>query len=160
MSRPLWTPSADRIARANMTRFGGGRSYADLYAWSVEKPLEFWDTMWDFAGVHGSKGQRIAADLDRMPGARFFPDATLNFAENVLARGHDDEPAILCKTETTRLQSMSWWELRAEVAAFASALPMGFRTVAERASARAIHRSRYSSQPRAACLVQGDELPT
>ena len=42
--------------------------------------------MWDFGGIRGEKGSRVAADLDRMPGARFFPDATLNFAENCLRR--------------------------------------------------------------------------
>ena len=86
-SQPLWTPSADRIARANLTRFGQGRSYAELYDWSVTQPLEFWDAMWDFGGVIGTKGSRVAIDLDRMPGARFFPDARLNFAENVLRIG-------------------------------------------------------------------------
>jgi len=134
MSRPLWTPSADRVARANLTRLGGGRSYADLYAWSIAKPLEFWDAMWEFAGIRGSKGPRVAADMDRMPGARFFPDATLNFAENVLHPSAPlgtspsttpragEAPAILFKTETTPLGSMSWGELRREVGAFAAAL--------------------------------------
>src|SRR5215471_1675761 len=119
---PLWTPSVDRIARANLTRFitfAGDRcrldapNYPALYDWSVHKPLEFWDAMWDFGGVRGSRGSRIAIDLDHMPGAAFFPDATLNFAENVLHGNGapDDGVAILHRTETTPLQSMSWREL-------------------------------------------------
>ena len=95
--------------------------YAPLYDWSVSKPIEFWDAMWDFGGVRGSKGARVAIDMDRMPGATFFPDATLNFAENVLARD-DGTPAIIHRTETTTLRSMSWRELRAEAGAFAAAL--------------------------------------
>jgi acetoacetyl-CoA synthetase len=121
MQEPLWTPSPERIARANLSRFGNGRSYAELYAWSVTKPLEFWDAMWDFGGVIGMKGSRIAVDMDRMPGARFFPDATLNFAENVL-RTDDDTPAIIFRSENGPTRTMSWRELRAETAAFASAL--------------------------------------
>jgi acetoacetyl-CoA synthetase len=137
MPRPLWTPSADRIARANLTRFGQGRSYAELYDWSIAKPLEFWDAMWDFGGIVGTKGSRVAVDMDRMPGARFFPDARLNFAENVLrergpstalgagpatglATGEGD--AIVLQTEKGITRTLSWRELRAEVAAFAAAL--------------------------------------
>ena len=137
MPGPLWTPSTDRVARANLTRFGQGRPYADLYEWSITKPLEFWDAMWEFGGVVGRKGSRVAVDMDRMPGARFFPDATLNFAENVL-RGDGDpstelpstelracgagDPAIICKSENGTGRTTSWRELRAETAAFAAAL--------------------------------------
>src|SRR4051794_8379356 len=97
MSGPIWTPSPERIARANMTRFLAfvrerrdldASTYAELHAWSVADPLAFWSAMWDFGGILGTRGARVAVDLDRMPGARFFPDATLNFAENVL-RDHD-----------------------------------------------------------------------
>jgi acetoacetyl-CoA synthetase len=130
---PLWTPSPDRIARANLTRFMASArqryrvqaaEYAALYDWSVHKPLEFWDAMWDFGGIAGSKGARIAIDMDHMPGATFFPDAKLNFAENVLAGAgrRETEPAILHRTETTAVRSMSWRDLRAETAAFTAAL--------------------------------------
>ncbi len=143
MPGPLWTPSSDRIAGANLTRFGHGRPFADLYEWSITKPVEFWDAMWDFGGVIGTKGGRIAIDMDRMPGARFFPDATLNFAENVLRRDASTEllpatepastaprargaagpsPAIIFKSETGASRTMSWGALREESAAFAAAL--------------------------------------
>jgi acetoacetyl-CoA synthetase len=127
---PLWTPSPDRIAGANMTsfmalaraRFGvDAPEYAALYDWSIRRPLEFWDAVWEFAGIRGEKGARVAVDLERMPGARFFPDATLNFAENVLAQD-GPAPAILHKTEIGPMHSMSWRELRTEVAAFSAAL--------------------------------------
>jgi acetoacetyl-CoA synthetase len=129
MPGPLWIPSPERIARANLTRLGSGRPYAELYEWSVTKPLEFWETMWDFGGVIGTKGSRVAVDIDRMPGARFFPDATLNFAENVLRSDLStelgagaDAPAIIFKSESGTTRTMSWRELRAETAAFASSL--------------------------------------
>jgi acetoacetyl-CoA synthetase len=121
MNEPLWTPSPDRVARANLTRFGQGRPYADLYEWSVTKPLEFWAAMWEFAGIRGVRGERNAIDMDRMPGARFFPDATLNFAENVL-HFDTDVPAIISTSESGTPRTVSWRELRAETAAFAAAL--------------------------------------
>jgi acetoacetyl-CoA synthetase len=121
MDAPLWIPSPERVARANLTAFGCGRPYAELHDWSVTAPLEFWEAMWKFGGIIGSKGARVAADMDRMPGARFFPDATLNFAENVL-RADGPGPAIIARTETGPMRTMSWLELRAETAAFAAAL--------------------------------------
>jgi len=120
MEGPLWTPSPERVARANLTRFGGARPYAELHDASVERPLEFWRAMWEFGRVRGMMGERVAIDLDRMPGARFFPDATLNFAENCL-RQDGDGPAILARREGGALQAMSWRELRSEVAACAAA---------------------------------------
>lgn len=126
MDSPLWTPSAQRIALANLSRFGGGRTYSEIYDWSVARPLEFWDAMWAFGRVAGTKGSPIAVGMDLMPGARFFPGASLNFAENVLRHGDtsisDDAPAIISRTEQTPARTMSWGQLRAEAAAFAAAL--------------------------------------
>jgi len=127
---PLWTPSPERIAAATLTRFiefvaargqVAARDYAALYRWSTARPLEFWDAMWDFAGLRGQKGSRAAIDMDRMPGARFFPEATLNFAENVLARQGAD-PAIVYRPEAGASRTLSWDELRGDVAACAAAL--------------------------------------
>jgi acetoacetyl-CoA synthetase len=128
---PLWTPSPGRIARANLTRVMDLINrrhhlaldrYEPLYDWSVAHPSDFWSAMWDFAGIRGVKGERVAVDMDRMdPGVRFFPDATLNFAENVLSLD-GDAPAILSKTEAGPFTSLSWRELRAEVGACAAAM--------------------------------------
>ena len=121
MDAPLWTPSAERTAFANLTRFGRGQPYSEIYRWSIEHPLDFWRATWQFAGVRGETGDRIAVDLDRMPGARFFPDATLNFAENCLVED-GDAPAIIAKSEATATTTISWKALRAEVAACAAAM--------------------------------------
>ena len=92
--QPLWSPSPERVAGANMTAFlrfvnsrhGTSHSdYASLHRWSVDRMEEFWVAVWDFCGVIAqSRGETVIADKDRMPGARFFPDARLNFAENLL----------------------------------------------------------------------------
>jgi acetoacetyl-CoA synthetase len=121
VDRPLWTPSAQRVAAANLTRFGKGAPYAELYDWSVASPAAFWSAMWDFGEIIGHKGARIVADLDRMPGAAFFPDATLNFTENLL-RADGPGDAIVSRLESGEARAMSWAALRSEVAAVAAAL--------------------------------------
>src|SRR5215204_6153097 len=121
MPAPLWTPSAETLAHANMTRFANGPTYPQLYQWSIDRLEEFWRAVWDFAGIAGQQGERAVVDLDRMPGARFFPEARLNFAENCLPVDGDN-PAIIYRCETGASRTLSWRELRHETAAFAAAL--------------------------------------
>ena len=133
-SEPLWTPSADRIAAANLTRFARGASYPELYEWSVTKPDEFWLRMWEFGGIIGQRGDRVVVDLDRMPGAAFFPDARINFTENVL-RGDGDDDAIVYRSEDGTTRTMSWRTLKAEVAAAAAAFRHAGITAGDRVAA-------------------------
>ncbi len=95
--------------------------YAALYDFSISRPEDFWRLMWDFGGVRGSMGQRVVADLDRMPGATFFPDATLNFADNLLVN-RGSAAAIVFKGEDRPIRTITHAELYDAVAAFASAL--------------------------------------
>jgi acetoacetyl-CoA synthetase len=120
---PLWQPSAERIAAAPISEFmtlaaqAAGRSIADydlLHAWSVEDPEAFWPLVWDYCGVVGERGERVLVDGDRMPGAKFFPDARLNFAENLL-RKRGKEDALVFRGEDKVRRRMSWDELRALV---------------------------------------------
>jgi acetoacetyl-CoA synthetase len=92
-SQPLWSPSPERVAKANITEFMRRanerhglslRDYAGLHAWSVDRMEDFWTLFWEFAGVIGTRGARALVDKAKMPGARFFPDARFNFAENLL----------------------------------------------------------------------------
>src|SRR5258706_15591952 len=90
---PLWIPSPDHIAHTRFSAFASlaqhrsGRafdSYAEMYKWSIDAPTDFWGSVWDFCGVIGAPGERVLVDEQAMPGAQWFPDATLNFAENLL----------------------------------------------------------------------------
>ena len=95
--QPLWTPPPARAAQTAMARFmarAGAKSYAELHAWSISRPEAFWNLVWDFCQAKGERGMRTLVDGERMPGARWFPDARLNFAENLL-RGRDDSEAIV-----------------------------------------------------------------
>ena len=130
MTAPLWTPSADRIAAANITAFArtlerqSGAVFLDyrsLYDFSLFQPETFWKAFWTFTNVRGTMGERVVEGFDRMPGARFFPDARLNFAENLLRRT-DDRPAILFKAEGGAERAVSGRELYQAVGRFASAL--------------------------------------
>ena len=128
---PLWRPSEERIRNSLMRRFmdlaeaRSGRSFADygsFHRWSVDERETFWSMVWDECGVIGDKGERVLVDRDRMPGAAFFPDARLNFAENLLRRD-DDSEAIVFRGEDKVERRMSWAELNALV----SRLQQAFR---------------------------------
>ncbi|MGB3644591.1 MAG: acetoacetate--CoA ligase [Mesorhizobium sp.] len=118
---PLWTPSPERIADAPMTAFmkeaaqACGHplsSYADLHRWSVDEREAFWSLVWDFCGIVGDKGGTVLVDGDKMPGASFFPEARLNFAENLLSRKGSAE-AIVFRGEDKVERRLSWDELHA-----------------------------------------------
>ncbi|MCF3933813.1 acetoacetate--CoA ligase [Acuticoccus sp. M5D2P5] len=86
-----------------------------LHEWSITDPGAFWDTVWDEAALIGDKGGERLADGDKMPGARFFPDGTINYAENCL-RGDDAAEAIVFRGEDKVELHMTRGELRAAVA--------------------------------------------
>ena len=71
-----------------------GAEYSEAHRWSIEKPEEFWSAVWDFCEVVGDKGNVVLRDGDRMPGAQWFPEARLNFAENLLRRRDDSEAIV------------------------------------------------------------------
>ena len=128
--RPLWMPDAARIEKANITAFRRRLErrvnhvlpdYAALHAVSVHEMEAFWSELWEFAGVIGDRGDRIVEQPHAMPGARFFPDARLNFAENVVRRA-DDGPAIIAESEAGASRTMSWAALGRDVRRAAAAL--------------------------------------
>ena len=101
--------------------------YDDLYRWSVEASEDFWVALWDFLDVRASvRGPSVLVDAARMPGARFFPAARLNFAENLLRCARDpqrrDGEALVARDESGRRRSLTFAELEREVARLASAL--------------------------------------
>jgi len=127
---PLWTPSSERIAASNLTAFGtwlaerGGPTFADydaLHQWSIADRGAFWTAIWDFCGVVGERGAGVVEDGNLMPGARFFPDARLNFAENLLQR-RDDSPALVAVDEPGHERRLTTRELYDQVSRCAQAL--------------------------------------
>ena len=115
--QPLWTPSGKRKSSSNLWRFmgevnkAGGlhlESYEDILKYSTDHPESFWSKLWDFCGVKAqTRGQRALVDGDKMPGGRFFPDAKLNYAENLLKR-NDSEPALVKKEIELTAWATKW----------------------------------------------------
>jgi acetoacetyl-CoA synthetase len=131
MAQPLWTPSAERIAAAEITRFTAfvrGRwgveapNYRSLHRWSVEHPEQFWDAMWGFGEiVSDTMGETVLENGDLMPGARWFPEAWLNYAENLLLR-RDDTLAIEFRGEDRVRRSLTYAQLYDAVSVLTRAL--------------------------------------
>ncbi len=138
MDQPLWTPTPERVARANLTRFvkahaPAATDFQALYAWSVARPAEFWSAVWRFTGVVADErpgglpweavldgGERMAPP-DPTLGPRWFRGARLNFAENLLRR-RDNHPALVFWNELGRRRVVTFAELAPEVASVAAAL--------------------------------------
>jgi acetoacetyl-CoA synthetase len=131
MDAPLWQPSQQSMAASNMRAFmraAGAkydRDFADydaLYDWSITEPEQFWREIWSFCSVIAdSPGTITVEHPERMPGARWFPQARLNFAENLLRR-RDDATAIVFWGEDRLKSSITFAELHHEVSRLAQAL--------------------------------------
>lgn len=131
MSEILWQPDGERIAQANLTafmrevnaQFGvGAHDYDALWAWSVAEREQFWEAVWTFCGVRASQPwEQVLVDGDRMPGARWFVGARLNFAKNLL-RERSDRTAVVFWNENGPQRRLTFAELYVEVARVAAAL--------------------------------------
>jgi acetoacetyl-CoA synthetase len=129
-TEPLWRPDAQRVASSQVMAFIAEanrrhgtdlKNYRELHAWSVVQGADFWNLVWDFCGIIGDEGERRLLNADKMPGAQFFPDASLNFAENLLrAAGSGD--ALIFRGEDKISYRLSWAELIALVSRLQQAL--------------------------------------
>ena len=127
--RLLWEPSEQRRAESVVSRYltwlreSRGVSVEgprDLWKWSVDDLDAFWLSLWDFCDIVGTRGDTALAD-DRMPGARWFPGASLNYAENAL-RSTGAGTAVIVRREDGRAVTLSWDDLRDAVARAAAGL--------------------------------------
>jgi acetoacetyl-CoA synthetase len=127
----LWEPSARMVERARLTEFTrwlreerglelGG--YEELWRWSVSDLDGFWRAIWDHFEVKADGHPSPVLGSREMPGARWFPNTSLNYAEHVFAGKDDAEVAILHASELRELGELSWGELRGQVAAVAAGL--------------------------------------
>jgi len=130
MTGPLWQPSNERIENANITAFADTVSkqygvsiggYSDLYEWSIASPEQFWLAVWEFVEIIGANKGDIVIDRDKMPGAQWFPNSTLNFAENLLRQGGSDV-AIVFQGEDRVRKELSYDQLYSQVSCYAQAL--------------------------------------
>ncbi|MDZ4254618.1 MAG: acetoacetate--CoA ligase [Sulfuritalea sp.] len=129
---PIWQPSAERVAGTRLTAFMAAAerrwkrrlasaNYQTLHAWSIQHPEEFWVSVWEFGEVIGERGATVVVDREKMPGAQWFPEARLNFAENLLRR-RDAADALVFWGEDKVKGRASYAELYRAVAQTAAAL--------------------------------------
>ena len=131
MAKLLWKPSEEQIKNSNMYRFmnvinekyhQNFSEFEPLYQWSIENIADFWENFWEFADIIASKPyEQVIDDVAKMPGARWFSGARLNFAQNLL-RFRDDKAALIFKGEGQQSTRMTYAELYDEVARLAKSL--------------------------------------
>ena len=120
----LWSPSRKIKEESNLNQFiknfvdefknQSDVKYEELWKWSIEKPEKFWDSIWDYSNVLGEKGEILLKNKDKMPGARFFPNAKLNYTENVL-KNKNEPLAIISEREDGLKSKISTLELKDKV---------------------------------------------
>ncbi len=129
--QPLWTPSAERIERATLTRYQrwleqsrGMRfgSYDQLWKWSVAELEQFWESIAEFFDVRFSPAPERVLESREMPGAKWFPGARCNYAEHIFRDREADALALQHASELRELGEWSWAELREQTAAIAAGL--------------------------------------
>ena len=132
LSNPiLWSPSNERVKSSQMFRFLQNinakydlnlDSFSELHNWSIENKSEFWSSIWDFFKIIGSKGTEPYIDpINKMPGSKFFPNGSVNYAENMLS-GNVSGPAIIFKSEDKIRKEVSWKDLKSQVSSLANFL--------------------------------------
>ena len=129
---PIWLPSAERIAATRLTAFMktvdkrwhrrlASADYSSQHAWSIDHPDEFWTSVWEFGTVVGEMGKKVVIDRDKMLGENWFPEARLNFAENVLCRPIKGDVLVFWGEDKVK-RRVSHAELYTAVAQTAAAL--------------------------------------
>ncbi len=123
----LWQPSPERIERAAVTRFAAavgrpGASYDELWRWSVDDVEGLWRAVWEHFAVQADGSPERVLASRAMPGARWFPDVRLNYAEHVFRDRADGDLALQHASELRPLTAWSWGELREQTERIAAGL--------------------------------------
>ncbi|MCB4769011.1 acetoacetate--CoA ligase [Ancylobacter sp. Lp-2] len=141
---PLWTPSEERVARTAVVAFirtvnerHGTRlaDYRDLHAWSIAEPAAFWEAVWELGEVIGERAGPSLVDGDKMPGAVFFPQARLNYAENLLRPRDPASLALVFRGEDKVERRVSFGELTALVSRLQQAMKAAGVGIGDRVAA-------------------------
>ena len=127
----LWRPAADLIKNSNLRRYQDWLEmhyqlrlydYGELWEWSVERPKQFWESIWKYFEVICHTPYREVMSADAMPHTKWFEGSTLNYAEHIFRQYSDARPAIVFQSERQAEQEISWRELREKTAALAATL--------------------------------------
>ena len=127
---PLWSPDDNIVSAANITEYINWLAekgvfvsdYPELWRWSVDNIEAFWESLWDFFDLTYSQKWSTVLTERKMPGAHWFPDARLNYAENIFSRRDDSRPMLLYKGEETDLMAISWADMAEQTRRLAAVL--------------------------------------
>jgi acetoacetyl-CoA synthetase len=129
-AEPLWIPSAGRVEASNLRRFARAaserwgiavESFTDVHRWSLDRPDQFWSSVWEGSGIDGEPGPVVVERADELWRTRFFPEGRVSVTGTMLRR-HDDADAIVWAREDGRRRRVTWRELHALVARLQEAL--------------------------------------
>jgi acetoacetyl-CoA synthetase len=127
----LWTPGTEQLNSSRLVQYQRWLSaergihthdYGELWRWSVENLEDFWQSIWDFFDIQSDGEREPVLTSMQMPGAQWFPDARLNFAEHVFRNANQEQPAVIARSEDVPLRRISWAELESSTAALAATL--------------------------------------
>ena len=127
----LWTPGPEQLQSSRLVQYQRWlaeekgvvtHDYAELWRWSVEHLDDFWQSIWSFFDIQADGAREPALGARTMPGAQWFPNAQLNFAEHIFRNRTADHPAVIARSEDGPLQHISWAELERATAAVAATL--------------------------------------
>ena len=125
MENYLWRINKEKLKETNLTKysnflkknykFEGDKDFNKIWRWSIDHPVIFWKSIWDFTKIKGEMGKNLFKKSDIFFKNRFFPEAKLNYAENLLKK-NNNELAIIFKSENGYKNSLSWKNLNSKVA--------------------------------------------
>ncbi len=127
----LWAPTSAQIESTRLAAYQRwlaaekGLRFADyqaLWQWSVDDIESFWQTIWDFFAVQAEGSREPVLASRAMPGADWYPNVRLNYAEHVFRQASDDRPALIARSEDSAACEVSWAELRRDTGALAARL--------------------------------------
>lgn len=127
----IWQPSKERIESSVLTKYMRWlkekknlhfENYQQLWQWSVDQLEDFWETVWEFCEVKYKDPYKSVLNERKMPGAKWFEGATLNYAENIFSKSQGNKRAIYFKSENGTRKELTWAELEEKVASVASSL--------------------------------------
>jgi acetoacetyl-CoA synthetase len=127
----LWTPRPDQIAPTRLAAYMrwlatvrglNFDSYDALWRWSVDELESFWQSIWDFFEVQADGSRDPVLGVSTMPGAQWYPNAQLNYAEHVFRCATDERPALIARSEDTGTHEVSWAQLQLDTGALAARL--------------------------------------
>ncbi len=127
----LWAPRPDQIAPTRLAAYmqwldaERGLNFDDydaLWRWSVDQLETFWQSIWDFFDVRANGSCDPVLGASTMPGAQWYPNAQLNYAEHVFRRATDERPALIARSEDTGTHEVPWAQLKADTGALAAHL--------------------------------------